>query len=162
MADTVVEFAEVMAETGNTRTRGGFIKKTFENIADMLNVVPFLNLHHKKDYWMMMTFSISKDIQEDNERIVFDEEEFETIPSDDSQKELFNSSLAMLESGGAAQLGERGVWRPAVVRRPSPSLADLTRQRISGLYYLHRRKIVHRDIKPSEFYLGMFPFNSGR
>nr|GMD50367.1 hypothetical protein Iba_chr11aCG11980 [Ipomoea batatas] len=60
MADTVVEFAEVMAETGNTRTRGGFIKKTFENIADMLNVVPFLNLHHRKDYWMMMTFSISK------------------------------------------------------------------------------------------------------
>nr|GLL21489.1 uncharacterized protein LOC109162426 [Ipomoea trifida] len=39
MADTVVEFAEVMAEIGNTRTGGGIIKKTFENIAGMINVV---------------------------------------------------------------------------------------------------------------------------
>nr|GMC79936.1 uncharacterized protein LOC109191246 [Ipomoea batatas] len=41
MADTMVEFAEVMAEIGNTRTGGGIIKKTFENIAGMINVVPF-------------------------------------------------------------------------------------------------------------------------
>ncbi|XP_031106287.1 uncharacterized protein LOC116010934 [Ipomoea triloba] len=37
MADTVVEFAEVMAEIGNTRTGGGIIKRTFENIAEMIN-----------------------------------------------------------------------------------------------------------------------------
>nr|GMD31322.1 platelet glycoprotein Ib alpha chain-like [Ipomoea batatas] len=34
--------------------------------------------------------NIAQDIQEDNERIVFDEEEFETTPLDDSEKELFN------------------------------------------------------------------------
>nr|GLL25141.1 uncharacterized protein LOC109162426 [Ipomoea trifida] len=39
MVDTMVEFAEVMAEIGNTRTGGGIIKKTFENIAGMINVV---------------------------------------------------------------------------------------------------------------------------
>nr|GMD79699.1 platelet glycoprotein Ib alpha chain-like [Ipomoea batatas] len=39
MADTVVEFAEVMAEIGNTRTGGGIIKRTFENIAEMINGV---------------------------------------------------------------------------------------------------------------------------
>ncbi|KAH7861478.1 hypothetical protein Vadar_026702 [Vaccinium darrowii] len=30
-----------------------------------------------------------------------------------------------------------------------PSLADLSRQILSGLFYLHRRQIVHWDIKPS-------------
>nr|GMD83729.1 uncharacterized protein LOC109172327 [Ipomoea batatas] len=39
MADTEFEFAEVMAEIGNTRTGGGIIKKTFENIAGMINVM---------------------------------------------------------------------------------------------------------------------------
>nr|GLL21385.1 uncharacterized protein LOC109179062 [Ipomoea trifida] len=39
MADTVVEFAKVMAEIGNTRTGGGIIKRTFENIAEMINGV---------------------------------------------------------------------------------------------------------------------------
>nr|GMD22213.1 platelet glycoprotein Ib alpha chain-like [Ipomoea batatas] len=39
MADTVVEFGEVMAEIGNSRTGGGIIKRTFENIAKMINGV---------------------------------------------------------------------------------------------------------------------------
>nr|GMD94950.1 platelet glycoprotein Ib alpha chain-like [Ipomoea batatas] len=39
MADTVVEFDEVMAEIGNSRTGGGIIKRTFENIAEMINGV---------------------------------------------------------------------------------------------------------------------------
>nr|GMC73533.1 Leucine-rich repeat protein kinase family protein [Ipomoea batatas] len=39
MADTVVEFGEVMAEIGNSRTGGGIIKRTFENIAEMINGV---------------------------------------------------------------------------------------------------------------------------
>ncbi|KAH7866912.1 hypothetical protein Vadar_026584 [Vaccinium darrowii] len=30
-----------------------------------------------------------------------------------------------------------------------PSLSDFSRQILSGLYYLHRHRIVHRDIKPS-------------
>ncbi|KAG5538067.1 hypothetical protein RHGRI_025226 [Rhododendron griersonianum] len=30
-----------------------------------------------------------------------------------------------------------------------PSLSNFTRQILSGLYYLHRHRIVHRDIKPS-------------
>nr|GMC73412.1 platelet glycoprotein Ib alpha chain-like [Ipomoea batatas] len=39
MADTVVEFGEVMAEIGNSKTGGGIIKRTFENIAEMINGV---------------------------------------------------------------------------------------------------------------------------
>nr|GMD40891.1 uncharacterized protein LOC109153584 [Ipomoea batatas] len=39
MADTVVKFGEVMAEIGNSRTGGGIIKRTFENIAEMINGV---------------------------------------------------------------------------------------------------------------------------
>nr|GMC59969.1 uncharacterized protein LOC109179062 [Ipomoea batatas] len=39
MADTVVEFGEVMAEIGNNKTGGGIIKRTFENIAEMINGV---------------------------------------------------------------------------------------------------------------------------
>nr|GMD53108.1 uncharacterized protein LOC109179062 [Ipomoea batatas] len=39
MADTVVEFGEVMAEIGNSRTGGGIIKRTFENIVEMINGV---------------------------------------------------------------------------------------------------------------------------
>nr|GMC69470.1 platelet glycoprotein Ib alpha chain-like [Ipomoea batatas] len=39
MADTVVEFGEIMAEIGNRRTIGEIIKKTFGNIVGMVNVV---------------------------------------------------------------------------------------------------------------------------
>nr|GMC57226.1 very-long-chain (3R)-3-hydroxyacyl-CoA dehydratase PASTICCINO 2 [Ipomoea batatas] len=39
MANTVVEFGEVMAEIGNSKTGGGIIKRTFENIAEMINGV---------------------------------------------------------------------------------------------------------------------------
>nr|GMC69473.1 platelet glycoprotein Ib alpha chain-like [Ipomoea batatas] len=39
MADTVVEFDEIMAEIGNTRDEGEIIKTTFGNIAEMINVV---------------------------------------------------------------------------------------------------------------------------
>nr|GMD00033.1 platelet glycoprotein Ib alpha chain-like [Ipomoea batatas] len=39
MADTIVEFDEIMAEIGNTRDEGEIIKTTFGNIAEMINVV---------------------------------------------------------------------------------------------------------------------------
>nr|GMC48075.1 uncharacterized protein LOC109179062 [Ipomoea batatas] len=161
MADAVVEFAEVIAEIGNTRTGGGIIKKTFENIAEMINGVSssqppqqqgllddddifnqpsFLDavsaleqafLQTRKNYAAqpeqpttsqsqhhIQTPSfdlgvpspqpaameqpqnkidstelrnIARDLDEDSEKTISDEQELDTTPEDNTMKELFDS-----------------------------------------------------------------------
>nr|GLL44687.1 uncharacterized protein LOC109153584 [Ipomoea trifida] len=161
MADTVVEFAEVMAEIGNTRIGGGIIKRTFENIAEMINGVScsqppqqqgllddddifnqqsFLDvvsaleqafLPTRKNYPAQPTQpttsqsqqqiqtpsfdlgvpspqpaameqpqdkfdsnelrNIARDLEEDSENTIFDEQQLETTPADNTMKELFDS-----------------------------------------------------------------------
>nr|GMD66194.1 uncharacterized protein LOC109153584 [Ipomoea batatas] len=164
MADTVVEFAEVMAEIGNTRTGGGIIKRTFENIAEMINGVSssqppqqqgmlddddifnqpsFLDavsaleqafLQTRKNYAAqpeqpitsqsqhhIQTPSfdlgvpspqpaameqpqnkidstelrnIARDLDEDSEKTISDEQQLDTTPEDNTMKELFDSLIA--------------------------------------------------------------------
>nr|GME09571.1 uncharacterized protein LOC109179062 [Ipomoea batatas] len=161
MADIVVEFAEVMAEIGNTRTGGGIIKRTFENIAEMINGVSssqppqqqgllddddifnqpsFLDavsaleqafLQTRKNYapqpaqpttsqsqQHIQTSSfdlgvpspqpaameqpqdkidstelrnIARDLEEDSENTISDEQQLDTTPPDNTMKELFDS-----------------------------------------------------------------------
>nr|GMC46654.1 uncharacterized protein LOC109179062 [Ipomoea batatas] len=164
MADIVVEFAEVMAEIGNTRTGGGIIKRTFENIAEMINGVSssqppqqqgllddddifnqpsFLDavsaleqafLQTRKNYapqpaqpttsqsqQHIQTSSfdlgvpspqpaameqpqdkidstelrnIARDLEEDSENTISDEQQLDTTPPDNTMKELFDSLIA--------------------------------------------------------------------
>nr|GMC80127.1 uncharacterized protein LOC109179062 [Ipomoea batatas] len=133
MADTVVEFAEVMAEIGNTRTGGGIIKKTFENIAEMINVSALEQafLQTRKNYPAQPTQpttsqsqqqiqtpsfdlgvpspqpaaieqpqdkfdsnelqNIARDLEEDSENTISDEQQLDTTPADNTMKEFFDS-----------------------------------------------------------------------
>nr|GMC75099.1 platelet glycoprotein Ib alpha chain-like [Ipomoea batatas] len=165
MGDTVVEFAEVMAEIGNTRTGGGIIKRTFENIAEMINGVSssqppqqqgllddddifnqpsFLDavsaleqafLQTRKNYAAQPAQpttsqsqqhiqtpsfdlgvpspqpaameqpqdkidstelrNIARDLEEDSENTIFDEQQLDTTPADNTMKELFDRGLDM-------------------------------------------------------------------
>nr|GMD35977.1 uncharacterized protein LOC109179062 [Ipomoea batatas] len=164
MADTVVEFGEVMAEIGNSRTGGGIIKRTFENIAEMINGVSssqppqqqgllddddifnqpsFLDavsaleqafLQTRKNYAAqpeqpttsqsqhhIQTPSfdlgvpspqpvameqpqnkidsaelrnIARDLDEDSEKTISDEQQLDTTPEDNTMKQLFDSLIA--------------------------------------------------------------------
>nr|GLL16609.1 uncharacterized protein LOC109179062 [Ipomoea trifida] len=164
MADTVVEFGEVMAEIGNSRTGGGIIKRTFENIAEMINGVSssqppqqegllddddifnqpsFLDavsaleqafLQTRKNYAAQPeqpttsqsqhhiqtpTFdlgvpspqpaameqpqnkidsaelrNIARDLDEDSEKTISDEQQLHTTPEDNTMKQLFDSLIA--------------------------------------------------------------------
>nr|GLL30200.1 uncharacterized protein LOC109179062 [Ipomoea trifida] len=169
MADTVVEFGEVMAEIGNSRTGGGIIKRTFENIAEMINGVSssqppqqqgllddddifnqpsFLDavsaleqafLQTRKNYAAQPeqpttsqsqhhiqtpTFdlgvpspqpaameqpqnkidsaelrNIARDLDEDSEKTISDEQQLHTTPEDNTMKQLFDSEQ-LFEYGG--------------------------------------------------------------
>eukprot|EP00271_Cylindrocystis_brebissonii_P001085 TRINITY_DN11335_c0_g1_i1.p1 TRINITY_DN11335_c0_g1~~TRINITY_DN11335_c0_g1_i1.p1 ORF type:complete len:418 (+),score=77.90 TRINITY_DN11335_c0_g1_i1:991-2244(+) len=53
--------------------------------------------------------------------------------------------LELMDAGTLADVGKR--WGGPI---PEPYLAEVTRQVLMGLYYLHKKKhVAHRDIKPS-------------
>nr|GMC80091.1 uncharacterized protein LOC109147547 [Ipomoea batatas] len=92
MDDTVVEFAEVIAEIGNTRTRGGIIKKTLSSPQPAPTIdVPTATEQQQDQSITIELQNITRDLQEDSEKTISNGEQLDTTITYNIQKELFDS-----------------------------------------------------------------------